>query len=510
MAKKSTTDTCCLTLPLVLEKWQTDRLEKRFEIARQIYNTLVNYELKKLDKLKQTDEYKAVIDALQALEEQKDPGKEKKALFRQLDTLRQNAGFSEYGFKSDIQPFYKHFKDNIGSHVAVHGIAPQVWQAFDRVFHGNGKKVHFKKRGEVHSLRGYSDSKKSGGTEIVFRGSYIEWKGLQLKIKLDENNEYETAMLANRIKYCRIVKKNGKNKTRWYVQLMLECKPYIKKDPQSGEIRHPIGQGPVGIDIGPQTIAYAANGEVKLQELADKVQNIEREKRLLQRKLDRSRRATNPDNFNPDGTIRRGVKLTWQKSKRYLAIQKELSYLQQKQAEIRKRQHNELANHLLSLGDSFYVEDMSWPSLTHRAKETEISEKTGRYKRKKRFGKSVANKAPAMLIEMLNQKLLSRSREGVVKVPTSVKASQYNHITDDYQKKPLSQRWNIMPDGKKIQRDIYSAYLLQHMNAALDGFDLPSLQRDYEIFEQLHDKEIERLRHSTKTIASMGIVRTVR
>ncbi len=161
MAKKSTTDTCCLTLPLILEKWQMDRLEKRFEIARQIYNTLVNYELKKLDKLKQTDEYKAVSDALHALEEQKDPGKEKKALFRQLDTLRQNAGFSEYGFKSDIQPFYKHFKDNIGSHVAVHGIAPQVWQAFDRVFHGNGKKVHFKKRGEVHSLRGYSDSKKA-------------------------------------------------------------------------------------------------------------------------------------------------------------------------------------------------------------------------------------------------------------------------------------------------------------------------------------------------------------
>lgn len=26
--------TCCLTLPLKLEKWQSDHLEKRFEIAR--------------------------------------------------------------------------------------------------------------------------------------------------------------------------------------------------------------------------------------------------------------------------------------------------------------------------------------------------------------------------------------------------------------------------------------------------------------------------------------------
>ena len=46
--KKSNTDTCCLTLPLKLEKWQEDRLAKRFEIARQIYNTMVHAELKKL------------------------------------------------------------------------------------------------------------------------------------------------------------------------------------------------------------------------------------------------------------------------------------------------------------------------------------------------------------------------------------------------------------------------------------------------------------------------------
>ena len=46
--KKSSTDTCCLTLPLKLEKWQEDRLAKRFEIARQLYNTLVHAELKRL------------------------------------------------------------------------------------------------------------------------------------------------------------------------------------------------------------------------------------------------------------------------------------------------------------------------------------------------------------------------------------------------------------------------------------------------------------------------------
>ena len=175
----------------------------------------------------------------------------------------------------------------------------------------------------------------------------------------------------------------------------------------------------------------------------------------------------------------------------------------------RKRQHNELANHLLSLGDRFFVEDMEWPALTHRAKKTEISEKTGRYKRKKRFGKSVGNKAPAALISVLDLKLKSRGMDGVIRVPTSIKASQYNHITDEYHKKELSERWNQMPDGRRIQRDLYSAFLLQHMNAENNGFDKEALKQDYENFILLHDEVVEKLRKTEKTLASMGIVRRV-
>lgn len=509
MAKKSTTDTCCLTMPLVLEKWQSDRLEKRFEIARQIYNTLLNFELKKLRRMEQSEDHAAVQAAIQKeLENERRDQAALKPLYQQRDKLRREAGFSEYAFKTDIKDFYKHFNDNIGSSVAVHGIASQVWAAFERLFYGNGKAVHFKRRGDIRSLRGYSVAGKSGGVEIIFRGTYVEWKGLTLPIRLDPGNAYETEMLQKRVKYCRIIKKPGKSKPHWYVQLMLEGSPSVKVDTKTGELRHPVGSGAVGIDIGPQTIAYAAKTEVALRELAEGVQNIEREKRLIQRKMDRSRRATNPGNYAEDGTIKRGVRLNWVKSKSYLRLQQELAFLQHRQAEIRKRQHTELANHLLSLGDHFYVEDMEWPALTHRAKETAISEKTGRYKRKRRFGKSVGNKAPATLIGILNQKLISLGFNGVIKVPTSVRASQFNHITGEYHKKPLSQRWNEMPDGRRIQRDLYSAFLLQHMNERTDGFNVETLNQDYFCFTQLHDKVIENLRTAPKTISSMGIVRS--
>ncbi|MBR3640886.1 MAG: hypothetical protein IKN53_02510 [Oscillibacter sp.] len=263
---RATTDTCCLTLPLVTEKWQSDKLEKRFEIARQIYNTLLNYELKKLRRLERTEEYAALQSELQKLyEEGKRESKEYKEKQKQREELRKKARFTEYDFKSDIKDFYKHFNENIGSNVAIHGIAPQVWEAFEQLFYRNGKAVHFKKRGDVKSLRGYSVAGKSGGVEIMFRGSYIEWKGLQLPIKLDAGNAYEAEMLEKRVKYCRIVKKEGKRKPRWYVQLMLEGKPAVKCDPNTGEVRHPIGKGAVGIDIGPQTIAYASQTEADLR-----------------------------------------------------------------------------------------------------------------------------------------------------------------------------------------------------------------------------------------------------
>lgn len=66
-------------------------------------------------------------------------------------------------------------------------------------------------------------------------------------------------------------------------------------------MRHPLGSGCVGIDIGPQTIAYSAETEVNLVELADRVQNIEQQKRILQRKIERSRRANNPENYKVPG-----------------------------------------------------------------------------------------------------------------------------------------------------------------------------------------------------------------
>lgn len=76
--------TCCLTLPLKLEKWQSDHLEKRFEIARQLYNTLVHAELKKKCQVERMPEYQEIMKMIDAASNQKEKWaleKKEKSLF---------------------------------------------------------------------------------------------------------------------------------------------------------------------------------------------------------------------------------------------------------------------------------------------------------------------------------------------------------------------------------------------------------------------------------------------
>ena len=109
--------------------------------------------------------------------------------------------------------FYKHFNNNIGSSVAVLCIAKQVWRAFDKKLYGNGKRIHYKEPGGICTLQGATNSAQAGGSEIMFRGTYIEWKGLHLPLKVDPSNQYETEMLQKRVKFVRILRRPGKNTT---------------------------------------------------------------------------------------------------------------------------------------------------------------------------------------------------------------------------------------------------------------------------------------------------------
>lgn len=279
--------------PLKTEKYQEDILNKRFEIGRQIYNSLINVTQKRYKEMIKTKKYHTLLSSLTGNK------KTDKSFWKQINDIRKQYGMSEYSFHEDVKQMQKHFKDNIDSFTAQK-IATELWKSYDQLFYGNGKKVYYKRYGEFNSLEG-----KSNSSGIRFKEDKILWNGLEIPVIIDYDNDYEYQAIQSKICYNRIVRKYIRNKYKYYVQIVFKGNPPVKVDTETGEIKHRIGTGDVGIDIGTSTVAISSQSDVKILELADRIQNIEDQKQKLLRKMDRSRRATNPENYNEDGTIQK-------------------------------------------------------------------------------------------------------------------------------------------------------------------------------------------------------------
>ena len=534
--KRSTTPSYILTLPLShVEIWQRDVLDKIFRVCGNMSNNLIADRLKALKQLENTNAWKQNQAAIQKLCEERNSklkdGNEKrnekiakeynellKPFYEIRNELLKRFDFTEFAFQSRIQKWRKHYKELVHTHVAQK-LASQVWKKFEDYFFGKGREIKFIPWTEFTSIEG-----KANNTGIFYKKSLLSIYKLKLSVKFAKAPQegktptpsyvYEQTAMQSRIKFCRLTRRWYPEGWRYFVQFVLEGEPPRKVNPETGELLYPIGDGRVGHDIGPQTLAVVGNKAADLVELAPGAQNIEKQLRVINRAMDRSKRALNPELFNEDGTIKRIDKLPphcidkrgrriWKNSKRYQKLVSIRRFLYRRQTAIRVQQHHEFANRYLMYGDTHYIETMSFKGLAKRAKKTEV--KPGeKQKCRKRFGKSIANKAPAAFVNILERKVLDNGGKFYRINTWKAKASQYNHLDHTYKPKKLAQRWNIMPDGRRIQRDLYSAFLLQHTNANLDGFVQDLCDKDYENFVMLHDNVIALLLGKNHP-SSMGV-----
>ena len=331
----------------------------------------------------------------------------------------------------------------------------------------------------------------------------------------NQTGKYQQEALKCGVKFCRITRKWVKTKWKYYAQLVLEGYPPTKCD-SNGVMKHPIKQGRVGLDIGTQTLAVSGSDICDLRVLAPsaraKAKSFANEIACTQRAMDRSRRATNPDYYNPDGTIKRlkrkhgqKQKRDWKYSKRYYRLKAKLRDLNRRLADIRKMEHNILANELLEHGNEFVVEDMNYKALQKCSKETKVNAKTGRAHTKKRFGKSLSRCAPAMFITILTNKA-ERYGGNVVKVSTfETKASQFDHTDESYTKKKLSERMAHLSSGEVVQRDLYSAFLLEHIDTESLEYDTEALKLAFPAFLKMHENTKKHLQKEENDLpASVG------
>ena len=507
-----------LELPLLVEKYQADILNKRYEQLRQLYNYVQGKLLRQYRYFEQMKDFQACKTF-----------KEKRDFFRShpfhIDGVLGNnkelldITFDEYGINGFVGKMGKKLL-NANTTYADLGITSTlldrlslaVWAAWEKMLYDNhARRVSFKKHGELNIFG--SRKKTNGSGKKVFSGMELHLETMELAIKLNgkvgknakfitlpiqhnpKHAEYEMWALKggfDSVKVITVVRRLVRGQYMYYLQMSIEG-----EKPQKGRT---LGKGNVGIDIGPTTVAVSGENIASIDKLASKCDNIQEEITRLARKIDRSRRANNPENFNEDGTIKRGVRLVWKDSKRYKALRKEMAELQRRQAAIRKQQHIDRANALLKEGDTFIVENNQISGWTRKAKETKVSEKTGRIQKKKRFGKSVANHAPAMFVTILENKVKSLGGE-VVKVDTQNAASQYDFTNNSFEKHELKERSVTLSNGDTHQRDMLAAFNLQHLKydaPEKKQYDTEAMAQHYNRFCELEQEEIQRYKNKEK------------
>jgi len=419
---KSKTPTFILELALETSAHDEAELNARFEAARQLYNACLDESLRRLNLLRQSKGFQKARKMPKTVKTKRN--KERTEAFKVLNTTFK---FTEYDIIIYATTIRRSWINNHIDSNTAQKLASRAFKATQKVAFGQAKRVRFKGKNQLKSAEG---STNESGIRYIEKTGHVLWKGLNLKCIINVNDEVVVHGLSHRVKYCRIIKRIFNGKVRFFVQLALEGEP-LQKVKAPDKI--------VGLDIGPSTIAVVSDKQASLERFCDELSDKQKEIRLLQRKLDRQRRANNPQNYNPNGTIKEGKK-NWHSSTRYKKTKTKLANIQRKLAAHRKSLHGNLANRILKLGKNIKTEKLSYRAF------------------QKNYGKSVKNRAPGMFMEILRRKAENAGGSVVEFSTRTTKLSQYCHKCGKYTKKPLSQRVHTCC-FLFIQRDIYSAFL---------------------------------------------------
>ena len=118
------------------------------------------------------------------------------------------------------------------------------------------------------------------------------------------------------------------------------------------------------------------------------------------------------------------------------------------------------------MGNNFYVENLDYSKMQEKKPLEEKSDGSG-YKSRKNYGESLLYASPVMVIATLQEKLSYQNIE-LVKLSTfDTKLSQINHITGQYTKVSLSEKYRNI-NGFNINRRLYTAFLLSQFDGDLE------------------------------------------
>ncbi len=493
---KPKTPTFLLELPLLAEAGQAARLGAHLEVGRQFYNAVLSAGQQRLRRMRADPAWQAAR-AIPRPQPQ-----ERKAAFA---ALRERYGFSEYAFHELAKELRVSWLAEHLDAVLAQTLASRAYRALNRVCLGKARRVRFKSKSR--GLSSIENKRNDTGLRFVLQTQdqgcpqgYLLWQDDQLRALIDWDDPVVSHGLAHEIKYARLVRRRASSPRaqgadrqgeRYFVQLVLKGLPHHKP-------KHTVGTDTVGLDLGPSSVAIVPRqAEARLEPLCADLRPDARAIRRLQRKMERQRRAANPEHYDEKGRPKkrgRGAP-RWKQSRSYQATRRRKAARERRLAAHRKSLHGRLVHQIVRSGNTIITEKIFYRGW------------------QKRYGRSVGLRAPGMLIDHLKRTVVSTGGT-LHEVPTrSTKLSQYCHGCGIFVPKPLSQRWHQCACGiGPVQRDLYSAFLAAFLDPAADP--IPSCARYVVPWEgaearlrAAHERATQRAKEGQVMPRSMGIPR---
>lgn len=416
---------------------------------RKAGNELVSLMRKNYDQLMRTKKYRKLLK-LYGNTEDKD---KLKALANQLNDMQKSYNVTWDFCRTSMIPIGKKYSID-----AVFALtkAEDIWRGMEKCLYDNGKITHFSKYGELPCIRAKQINR---GIPMFVEDGKLRFKLRKMQFGIHVNDRFQSDEVNAVLSYLENPDKMDADAVNTLIEEACCIDTYR----------------PCYATLVPRLIRGKYRVYLHL--------TIEGKERLYYRAMDRSRRATNPQNYNPDGTIKKGKK-TWKYSNHYKKLKAKHAELCRINAVNRQLAINEDANYLRSLGDTFVTEPKNASKLMKRAKKTTVNSK-GKFNKKKRFGKSIKNRCPSGFQTTVEKKF-KVTGGAYIEVSNNYRASQYDHTADDYIKKKLSDRLYRLRDGTLVQRDWYSSFLLYCYDYRTQDIDKDKCITD---FGRCYDKE---------------------
>ena len=477
-----------------------NRFEKSFRISNSAYNDALSFGLKRFEALKQNSYYQELLEARRlakaGIDKLKKAKKKAKGLVQQvkcydkaLFELRKAYSLTEF----ELQKYLIQQRRKVGSPYQQFSsgemqiVASQAMKTLEKVLFYQIKpyKVRFRSKFDLDvSYRNRVNDQAtrlvpSDRKDIAYR-LYIHKASTFVDIPEKAFNKYQqmSLMRSEKIKYVQIIRKTIRGKKVYYLQIVCQGCPPSKV---------PKGEGVVGIDPGISTVAFASTSEVALVDLVPTI-ITQKEKLLkeLDRKIERSRRVNNPECYEVNGKMKKGARFK-RPSKRQLRLRNRRHKVYRSLSEERKKLQGQLVSRIVSQASCIRIEELGVKRLQRRSRDIRINPKTNRPYSKKRYGKAIFRAAPSAFRTALETRASQLGIDVEVISPKEVKPSQYNHITQTFDKKSLSTRvYDLSDEYTGVQRDLYSAFLIGHIEKG--HYQQEQLNQDFpDFYQQMKD-----------------------